>query len=171
MTTLDQDIKFMQRAMALASQAEQLGEIPVGAVLVRDGEIIGEGFNQAITRHDPTAHAEVMALRDAGVQVENYRLINTTLYVTLEPCVMCSGSLVHARVDRLVYGAKDYKTGAVESVMQLLRHDSHNHKVECIGGVLEQECSQQLSDFFKRRREEKKQLKQLRQTQNAKDND
>lgn len=153
------DIAFMQHAMTLAAKAEAIGEIPVGAVLVEDGKIIGEGFNQAITLNDPTAHAEVMALRDAGQQLNNYRMINTTLYVTLEPCVMCSGSLVHARVERVVYGAKDYKTGAVESVMKLLEHDSHNHKVESIGGVLEQECSEQISRFFKRRREEKKRLK------------
>lgn len=161
MTTTNQaDIDFMQRAMALASKAEALGEIPVGAVLVKEGEVIGEGFNQAITLNDPTAHAEVMALRDAGQRLSNYRLVETTLYVTLEPCVMCTGSLIHARVGRVVYGAKDYKTGAVESVMTLLEHDSHNHQVERLGGVLEAECSAQISNFFKRRRAEKKQAKQ-----------
>ena len=169
MTTIESlaltDEPFMRRALALAAQAEAMGEIPVGAVLVKDGQIIAEGFNQAITLSDPSAHAEVMALRAAGTSESNYRLVNTTLYVTLEPCVMCSGAMVHARVERLVYGARDYKTGAVESVMHLLEHDSHNHKVQYVGGVLQQECSEMLSAFFKRRREEKKKLKAIQTKQ------
>lgn len=156
----EQDYCFMELAIELAKKAEAIGEIPVGAVLVHDGKVIGKGFNQAITLNDPTAHAEVMALRDAGSAINNYRLVDTTLYVTLEPCVMCSGSLVHARVGRVIYGAKDYKTGAVESVMRLLEHESHNHKVESHGGLLENRCSEQLSAFFKRRRAEKKRAKQ-----------
>ena len=150
------DEMYMRHALQLAKKAEAIGEIPVGAVLVRNGEIIAEGYNQAIVLNDPTAHAEVMALRAGGEVCSNYRLVDTTLYVTLEPCVMCSGSMVHARVSRLVYGAKDYKTGAVESVMKLLEHESHNHIVESMGGVLEEECSTMLSAFFKKRRAEKK---------------
>jgi tRNA(adenine34) deaminase len=162
-----QDIKFMQRAMVLAQKAEQINEIPVGAVLVHDGVIVGEGFNQSITLNDPTAHAEVMAIRDAATKLQNYRLIDCTLYVTLEPCVMCCGALIHSRIGKVVYGASDYKTGAVGSVMELLKHDSHNHSVAAQGGVLAEECGQLLSDFFARRRKEKKALKlEKKQTAN-----
>ncbi|MDA8621393.1 tRNA adenosine(34) deaminase TadA [Psychrosphaera sp.] len=161
------DEMFMRHALQLAKKAEAIGEIPVGAVLVRNGKVIAEGYNQAIALNDPTAHAEVMALRAAGEVCSNYRLVETTLYVTLEPCVMCSGSMVHARVSRLVYGAKDYKTGAVESVMKILDHDSHNHKVTSLGGVLEEECSTMLSAFFKRRRAEKKDKKKTEKLKQA----
>ncbi len=157
--TIENDLYFMQQAMAQAKLAESHNEIPVGAVVVLNGEIVGRGFNQPISSTDPTAHAEVIALKDAAKNIGNYRLIDCTLYVTLEPCVMCSGAMVHSRIARVVYGACDYKTGAVESVMTLLEHESHNHRVEASGGVLAQECGQMLSDFFARRRKEKKALK------------
>lgn len=157
--TTENDLYFMQQAMAQAKLAESHNEIPVGAVVVLNGEVVGQGFNQPISSTDPTAHAEVIALRDAAKNIGNYRLIDCTLYVTLEPCVMCSGAMVHSRIARVVYGACDYKTGAVESVMTLLDHESHNHKVEANGGVLAEECGQMLSDFFTRRRKEKKALK------------
>ena len=153
------DIKWMEYAQTLATKAEAQGEIPVGAVIVKDGQVLGEGWNQSISNHDACGHAEIMAIRDAGQRVENYRLVGATLYVTLEPCPMCTGALVHSRIARLVYGAKDYKTGAVESVMNLLSHESMNHKVEFTSGVCEQACSAQLSQFFKTRRAEKKAAK------------
>lgn len=163
------DTKWMRYAYELAKKAADIGEIPVGAVLVKDEQVIGEGWNQSITTHDPTAHAEIIALRNAGQQVENYRLVGATLYVTLEPCPMCTGALVHARINRVVYGASDYKTGAVGSVMNLLEHESMNHKVEAESGVCEQACSAQISDFFKQRREEKKKLKALKKQQDGLD--
>ncbi|WP_286340254.1 tRNA adenosine(34) deaminase TadA [Ferrimonas sp. YFM] len=150
---------WMRRAMELAAEAEALGEVPVGAVLVKQGEVVAEGYNRSIVDHDPSAHAEMQCLRQAGSKLENYRQLDTTLYVTLEPCPMCAGALVHARVDTVVFGASDPKTGAAGSVMDLLRHPSLNHQVEVIGGVLAEPCAQQLSDFFKRRRAEKKALK------------
>ena len=146
----------MQRALELARQAEAQGEVPVGAVLVGDGKIIGEGFNQPIGRHDPTAHAEIMALRAAGEALRNYRLTNSTLYVTLEPCPMCAGAIVHARVARVVYGASDPRTGAAGSVFDLLPSDQRfNHRTECEGGVLADEASELLRDFFRDRRVKK----------------
>ncbi|MCF2949985.1 tRNA adenosine(34) deaminase TadA [Paraglaciecola aquimarina] len=155
-----QDEKWMRHALSLANNAEQQGEIPVGAVLIKDGQIIGEGWNQSILQHDPSAHAEMMAIRQAGCVIENYRLIDTTLYVTLEPCPMCAGLLVHSRIRRLVFGASDYKSGAAGSVMNLLQDEKLNHQVEISSGVLAQECGDRLSAFFKRRRAEKKKLKQ-----------
>ena len=146
------DEKFMREALALARQAEAAGEVPVGAVLVKDGAIIASGWNQPISAHDPTAHAEVMVLRAAGRIAGNYRLTGTTLYVTLEPCAMCAGALVHARVGRLVYGAADPKTGAAGSVFDLMRTDQLNHRIEVTGGVLTEECGALLKDFFSRRR-------------------
>ena len=146
--------------MELAAEAETLGEVPVGAVLVKQGVVVAEGYNRSIIDHDPSAHAEMQCLRQAGLKLENYRQLDTTLYVTLEPCPMCAGALVHARVGTVVFGASDPKTGAAGSVMDLLRHPSLNHQVEVIGGVLAEPCAQQLSDFFKRRRAEKKALKQ-----------
>src|SRR5882724_8884681 len=130
------DVAFMRQALALAQQAEAAGEIPVGAVLIQDGQVIGSGWNQPIGSHDPTAHAEVMALRAAGQHADNYRLAGTTLYVTLEPCAMCAGAMVHARVERLVYGAGDPKTGAAGSVFDLVRSDKLNHRMQVEGGVL-----------------------------------
>ena len=158
----ERDLKWMQYAQQLALKAESQGEIPVGAVLVQNGEMIGEGWNQSITLNDPTAHAEIMALRDAGKRIGNYRLIESTLYVTLEPCPMCAGALVHARIDKVVFGANDLKSGACGSVMNLLQHPQLNHQSELAKGVLGDECSHQLSAFFQRRRAEKKALKAQR---------
>lgn len=142
----------MHRALALAAHAERLGEVPVGAVVVQDGEILGEGWNQPIVSHDPTAHAEIMALRAAGAQRQNYRLAGATLYVTLEPCAMCAGAMVHARIARLVYGAPDPKTGAAGSVLNLLDHAALNHRVAVTAGVLGEECGAMLRRFFQARR-------------------
>jgi tRNA(adenine34) deaminase len=149
----EHDIRFMRRALELARSAEQEGEVPVGALLVRDGEIIGEGWNRPIASNDPSAHAEIRVLRDAGERVGNYRLPGSTLYVTLEPCVMCAGAIIHARVERLVFGAFDPKGGAAGSVFDLLPSDERfNHRVECEGGVLEAECGELLRSFFRNRR-------------------
>ncbi len=149
----DEDIAFMKRALELARRAEQEGEVPVGAVLVRDGGIIGEGWNRPIGSSDPSAHAEIRALRDAGARVGNYRLPDTTLYVTLEPCPMCAGALIHARVARVVFGSYDPKGGAAGSVFDLLPPDERfNHRLECEGGVLAAECGELLRGFFQRRR-------------------
>jgi tRNA(adenine34) deaminase len=156
MTTFtDRDHFWMQHALTLAQKAYAAGEVPVGAVLVAEESILGEGFNRPIQASDPTAHAEILALRHGGLQRNNYRLIDSTLYVTLEPCVMCIGAIVHARVKRLVYGAADLKTGAVKSVFQILDTNKLNHKVDCCGGLLATECGKILSDFFRERRENK----------------
>lgn len=147
------DILFMRRALELARQAEAAGEVPVGAVLVRDGRIIGEGANQPIGGHDPSAHAEIVALRAAGQAEQNYRLPGTTLYVTLEPCPMCAGAIVHARVARVVYAARDPRTGAAGSVFDLLPSDERfNHRTAAEGGLLAEEAGQMLRDFFRARR-------------------
>lgn len=146
------DINFMRSALALARQAQRMGEVPVGAVVVKDGEIIGQGFNRSIVAADPTAHAEVMALRDAANHLRNYRLLDCTLYVTLEPCLMCVGALFHARIMRLVYGAKDPKTGVCGSVMNLPAETQLNHHMQVCGGVLAQEASTLLKQFFAERR-------------------
>lgn len=148
----EQDETFMREALALAREAAGVDEVPVGAVLVIDGEIVGRGFNQPIGRHDPTAHAEVMALRDAAARVGNYRLPGSTLYVTLEPCVMCSGAIMHARVGRVVFGARDPKTGAAGSVIDLYSEERLNHHADIAGGVLAEECGALLSGFFAARR-------------------
>ncbi len=150
------DEEWIDHALGLAAHAETIGEVPVGAVVVKDNEIIGEGWNQPITNHDPTAHAVIIALRAAAQTVGNYRLCNTTLYVTLEPCPMCAGAMIHARIKRLVYGASDPKTGAAGTVFNLLNHESLNHKVSCTGGVKAEECGQLLSKFFKKRRDARK---------------
>lgn len=142
----------MKRALELARKAGAVGEVPVGAVLVRDGGIVGEGWNRPVTTHDPTAHAEIVALREAGQRLENYRLVGTTLYVTLEPCVMCAGALVHARVSRVVYAAPDPKTGAAGSVFDTLISPRHNHRVEVGAGVLAEEAGELLREFFRSRR-------------------
>jgi tRNA(Arg) A34 adenosine deaminase TadA len=145
--------RFMQRALELARHARDLHEeIPVGAVLVRGDEIIGEGWNQSITGNDPSAHAEIVALRAAGQKIQNYRLPGTTLYVTLEPCVMCAGAIVHARVDRVVIAADDPKTGAAGSVFDTLISDRHNHRVDVMRGMLADESSHLLRQFFRERR-------------------
>jgi len=150
--------KFMQKALLLADRAEQQDEVPIGAVLVYQGEVIGEGWNQSISLNDPTAHAEILAIRDAAKNIKNYRLNNTTLYVTLEPCSMCAGSLIHARVEQVIYGAKDLKAGAVESVHKLLDSNDKQHRVKWHGGVLAEECSLKISQFFAAKRAEKKRL-------------
>ncbi len=144
----------MALALDLARQAEAAGEVPVGAVLVRDGEILGTGYNAPIGQHDPTAHAEIQALRAAAAAVGNYRLPGTTLYVTLEPCVMCAGAILHARVQRVVIGADDPKTGAAGSVFDTLISEKHNHRVEITRGVLANESSALLKAFFQARRKQ-----------------
>lgn len=156
----EQDHLFMRRAMELAAQAERQGEVPVGAVLVREGEIIAEGWNQSISHHDATAHAEMQVLRKAGQIIKNYRLLDTTLYVTLEPCPMCAGALLHSRVKRIVFGAPDLKAGAAGTVLNLFEHQAAYHYAEIEQGLLEDECREQLQAFFQRRRKEKKALKQ-----------
>lgn len=143
---------FMQRALELAATAEAHGEVPVGAVLVLNDAIIGEGYNQVISLNDPSAHAEAMAIRAAGQTLKNYRLVDTTLYVTLEPCAMCAGLITHARVKTLVYGAADPRTGATGTAIEVINHPSMNHKVEVIGGVMADECGEVLRQFFRRRR-------------------
>ena len=156
------DAEMMRRALQLADQAEALGEIPVGAVLVNEaGEIIGEGWNLSIIHSDPTAHAEIVALRNAAQHLQNYRLLNTTLYVTLEPCTMCAGAILHSRIKRLVFGAADYKTGAVGSRFHFFDDYKMNHSIGITGGVLQEECSRKLSAFFQKRREQKKTEKML----------
>lgn len=143
----------MRLAIELAQRAESEDEVPVGAVIVMDGEVIGQGWNRPIGTHDPTAHAEIMALRDAGLHKQNYRLPGSTLYVTLEPCPMCASAIVHARVERVIFGASDPKGGAAGSVFNLLPPDRRfNHRLECVGGVLERECGDILRVFFQRRR-------------------
>lgn len=146
------DEAWIRHALTLAERAREAGEVPVGAVLVQDGEILGEGWNCPISTHDPTAHAEIVALRSAGEKIGNYRLVDTTLYVTLEPCVMCMGAIAHARVRRLVYGATDPKRGAVESALRLAEAEFLNHAVEWTGGILAEECGGLLRDFFRARR-------------------
>lgn len=138
----------MSRALELARQAQAAGEVPVGAVIVKDGVIIAEGFNRPISGNDPTAHAEVVAMRAAANVVGSYRLLDTTLYVTLEPCAMCAGAMVHARVKRLVYGAPDPRAGAAGSVFNIVQHSTLNHRVEVEGGVLADDCGKLLRDFF-----------------------
>ncbi|QCU89709.1 tRNA adenosine(34) deaminase TadA [Thiomicrorhabdus sediminis] len=155
---------WMNHARKLAEKAEQSGEVPVGAVVVLNGELISEAYNQPIQNNDPTAHAEVLALRAAGKKLGNYRLIDTTLYVTLEPCPMCAGAMVHARVKRVVFGAYDAKTGAAGSVFDLLQAPQLNHVLQVDGGIMQFECADQLSAFFKRRRKEIKAQKRLGQT-------
>lgn len=157
----DFDEKFMRHALMLAERGEALGEIPVGAVLVsEEGKIIGEGWNLSIIHHDPTAHAEIVALRNGARRLGNYRLLNTTLYVTLEPCTMCAGAILHSRIRRLVFGAYDYKTGAVGSRFHFFDDYKMNHTLRITGGVLQAECSQKLSAFFQKRREQQKAEKQ-----------
>lgn len=161
---VERDLFWMQHAYQLALRSEAEGEVPVGAVLVLGDELIAEGWNRPIQNHDPTAHAEIMALQSAGKKLKNYRLIDTTLYVTLEPCPMCAVAMVHARVGKVVYAASDLKTGAATSAFQLLNSPKLNHQVEVVAGVMEAECSALLSRFFKARREVKKRAKQLNKT-------
>jgi tRNA(adenine34) deaminase len=146
------DIAFMQVALDLAREGGSAGEVPVGAVVVKEGQIVGRGFNAPISRHDPTAHAEILALRDAARTLGNYRLPDCDLYVTLEPCVMCAGAIMHARIARVVYGARDPKTGACGSVADLFAEPRLNFHAEVTGGVLAEECGALLSSFFAARR-------------------
>jgi tRNA(adenine34) deaminase len=153
------DHYWMRRALQLALQADALGEVPVGALVVLDNEIIGEGWNSPITNHDPTAHAEIMALRNAAASVQNYRLPKSTLYVTLEPCAMCAGAIVHSRVERVVFATLEPKAGVVVSNNHFFDEPSLNHKVNYEGGVCEGEASYIVKSFFKRRRAEAKAAK------------
>ncbi|WP_042153171.1 MULTISPECIES: tRNA adenosine(34) deaminase TadA [unclassified Pseudoalteromonas] len=148
------DEYWMHQALQLADKAESEGEIPVGAIIVKDNKIIATGWNRSICTHDPSAHAEMLAVRDAGQKLENYRMLGCTLYVTLEPCFMCAGLLVHSRIERLVFGAHDLKTGSAGSLMNLVNHPDLNHQLEVTSGVLADECGDKLSSFFKRRRKE-----------------
>jgi len=146
------DERYMEAALELARQAATLEEVPVGAVVVLDGEIVGRGCNQPISRSDPTAHAEIMALRDAAARLGNYRLPGATLYVTLEPCIMCAGAIMHARIARVVFGARDPKTGAAGSVVDIFAEDRLNHHAEVTSGVSAEACGALLSGFFAARR-------------------
>lgn len=167
----DQDYQYMQRAMELAALAEQEGEVPVGAVLVKDGQVIAEGWNQSIGQHDASAHAEMQVIRKAGQTLENYRLLDTTLYVTLEPCPMCAGALLHSRVKRIVFGAPDLKAGAAGTVLNLFESQASYHYADVESGLMEQECRHQLQSFFKRRRKEIKAAKQARREADEKRED
>jgi tRNA(adenine34) deaminase len=152
MTQAELDQQYMRMAIEQAQLAAQSGEVPVGAVLVRDGKVISKAFNKPIANHDPSAHAEILALREAALVEQNYRIPGATLYVTLEPCVMCSGAMLHARVGRVVYGAADPKTGAAGSVLDLFSSKQINHQTSVEGGIMSEECGQLLRDFFKGRR-------------------
>jgi tRNA(adenine34) deaminase len=146
------DEQLMRFALNRAREAWQRGEVPVGAIVVVDGEIAGEGYNQPIATHDPTAHAEIVAMRQASARAENYRLTGATVYVTIEPCQMCVGAMVHARIGRLVYGAPEPKAGAIESAMRAHEHPALNHRIEVTGRVLEAECREVMQAFFEERR-------------------
>ena len=149
---VDADERFMQAALEQALEAGRRGEVPVGAVVVVDGEILGAGFNQPIGGQDPTAHAEIVAMREAAKRLGNYRLTGATLYVTIEPCQMCVGAMVHARVARVVYGTREPKAGAIESAMRAHEHPALNHRMTATGGVLEEECRQMIQGFFREKR-------------------
>ena len=148
----EKDELWMAEALLLARRAGQEEEVPVGAIIVRDGEIIGRGWNRNIGLNDPSAHAEIMAMRDAGKAIGNHRLTGCSLYVTLEPCLMCAGAMIHARLDRLIYGATDPKTGAAGGKFDLLGNPAHNHAVKVSGGCLAEDCSALLKEFFRLRR-------------------
>jgi tRNA(adenine34) deaminase len=152
MTQAELDQQYMQMAIEQAQLAAQSGEVPVGAILVRGDQVIARAFNKPIANHDPSAHAEMLALREAALDQENYRIPGSTLYVTLEPCAMCSGAMLHARIDRVVYGAADPKTGAAGSVIDLFSSKQINHQTSVEGGIMSEECGQLLRDFFKGRR-------------------
>ena len=149
---MNKDDYFMQRAYKLAQEAELHDEVPVGAVVVLNNEIIGKGCNQPISTNNPSAHAEIIALRQAGKNISNYRIPGATMYVTLEPCAMCAGALIHARLDKVVYAVSDPKTGALGSVLDLSNVDSFNHRLEVESGILEDECRELIQSFFKNKR-------------------
>lgn len=152
---------YMERALEQADLAEEIGEVPVGAVVVIDNEIVGLGYNRCIIDSDPSLHAEMVAIRDAAKRINNYRLIGASLYVTLEPCSMCAGLLVHSRLEQLIFGASDPKAGAAGSIMNLVQHDKLNHKIDVVPNVLVDTCSEKLSDFFRKRRAHNKIQKAL----------
>lgn len=158
----EDDLRFMSEALMLARSGAEHDEVPVGAVVVVDGQIVGRGFNQPIGKHDPTAHAEVMALRDAAAQLGNYRLPGATLYVTVEPCAMCAGAIQHARIGRVVYGTKEPKTGACGSVVDLFAEARLNHHAEVEGGLMAEESAALIASFFQRRRAEARDLRDAR---------
>ena len=157
-STTCSDELWMEEALRIAQRALDAGEVPVGAIVVRAGKIVGRGWNRNLTDVDPTAHAEILALREAGARVGNHRLRECELFATIEPCAMCAGAMVHARLRRLVYGADDPKAGAVQSVLQVLNHPQLNHQMEVSRGVLATRCAELLQSFFRQRREEQKQL-------------
>lgn len=143
---------YMSKAIELAFRAQEKNEVPIGALLVLEDEIIAEAHNQCIMNHDPTAHAEILTLRHAGQKLNNYRLLNTTLYVTLEPCAMCAGAMIHARISHIVFGASDPKAGAIQSKFEILKPGALNHNIQVTAGILDQECGHILRDFFRQRR-------------------
>ena len=149
---MSSDIEFMRRAIVLAEQAAAVGEVPVGALVVKDGEIIAEGYNQPITSCDPTGHAEIIAMRAASAALQNYRLSGCDLYVTIEPCTMCVGAMIHARIGKIVFGALEPRAGALESQLRLMDENHYNHSIEWQGGVLAEECGAIISNFFRRKR-------------------
>ena len=151
-STQKDDVYWMCEAIKLALQAQAAAEVPVGAILVYENQIIGQGYNQCIQTKDPSAHAEILALRQGALKLDNYRLNNTTLYVTLEPCAMCAGAMVHARIQRLVFAASDPKTGAAGSILNIIQDPRLNHRIQCTSGILGQESSALLKDFFRTRR-------------------
>ena len=155
--SMSTDEFYMAKALQLAEQAGAIGEVPVGAILVKDGEIVGEGFNQPISGCDPTAHAEIVAMRNAAKNLNNYRLNDCDLYVTIEPCTMCVGAMVHGRIHRVLFGALEPRAGALQSQLQLMDQSHYNHSIEWQGGVLAQECGDLISSFFRRKRESKSQ--------------
>jgi tRNA(adenine34) deaminase len=151
---LPDDVTYMELALGEARMAAEAGEVPVGALVINNGEIIGRAGNRNLRDHDPTAHAEILALRQAAQHLGNHRLTGCTLYATIEPCAMCAGAIIHARIARLVYGAKDPKAGAAGSILHVINHPRLNHKMEVVSGVLDDRCSEILQDFFRRRREQ-----------------
>ena len=151
-TTGDSDARFMRAALEQAGEAQRRGEVPVGAVVVIDDEIVGEGFNQPIGAHDPTAHAEIVAIREASKRIGNYRLSGAALYVTIEPCQMCVGAMIHARIARVVYGTREPRAGAIESAMRAHEHPALNHRMTATGGVLEEDCRALIQEFFQEKR-------------------
>jgi tRNA(adenine34) deaminase len=154
------DVYWMKKALNLARKAEEIGEVPIGSIIVKDGSIVGRGFNQRESRNDPSAHAEMIAIRQTSRKLNAWRLTGTTLYVTLEPCPMCMGAIILARIDRVVFGCLDPKAGAAGSLYNLAEDRRFNHRVELSGRVMEQECSEILSSFFRKLRSEKKALRE-----------